>query len=131
MLVILLSAFTPLQKVTAESISVLEKEGYFTTEDIVADIVFPTIDQRVIKEYGQDALIGWQWKRIQCIKYNTDHSYTVYIKIEVPSDQKELNYIEDLVKVKISPSCDSEKLNKLLCNHGFKIDVLDYKHLNE
>jgi len=47
----LLSAFTPLQTVKAETVTNVEGE-YFTTEDIVSDLVFPTIDKRVIKEYG-------------------------------------------------------------------------------
>lgn len=41
----------PTQIVKSEAIS--EVEGmYVTTEDIISDIIFPTIDKRVIKEYG-------------------------------------------------------------------------------
>jgi hypothetical protein len=127
----LLSAFTPLQTVKAESISKVE-DWYVTTEDIISDIVFPSIDKRVAKEYGRDSLFGWQWKRIVGIDYNKNHSYDVSIRIEVPSDSnKPFDYVEDLVKVRISPSCDSEKLNKQLCNHDFNIEVLDYKHLSQ
>lgn len=47
----------PKQIVKSETISNVEGM-YVTTEDIIADIVFPTIDKRVIKEYGQDSLFG-------------------------------------------------------------------------
>ncbi|MGG3467390.1 hypothetical protein ABES02_07765 [Neobacillus pocheonensis] len=100
---------------------------YFTTEDIVSDLIFPTIDKRVIKEYGGDALFDWQWQRIVGIKYNDDHSYDVSVRIQVPSKKLD-NYKEDLVKVRISPSCDSGKINKLKCNHDFKIEILEYMH---
>ncbi len=60
------------------------------------------------------------------------YSYDVDIKIEVSSERKEpLDYVDDQVKLRISPSCDSEKLNQLKCNHGFKIEILDYKHLSQ
>ena len=60
---------------------------YVTTEDIISDIVFPTIDKRVIKEYGQDTLFGWEWKRIVGITYNDNHSYDVSVRIEIPSEK--------------------------------------------
>jgi hypothetical protein len=118
-------AFTLTQVVNSET--VLNVEGmYVTTEDIISDIVFPTIDKRVIKEYGQDTLFGWEWKRIVGITYNDNHSYDVSVSIEIPFKNPD-DYKEDLVKVRISPSCDSEKLK---CNHGFDIEILDYKHLS-
>jgi hypothetical protein len=124
----LLFAFTPLQTVKAESVSKVE-DWYVTTEDIIGDIVFPTIDKRVAKEYGRDSLFGWHWKRIVSIYYNRNHSYDVSIRIEVPSDSnKPFSYVEDLVKVRIIPSCDSPKIG---CNHDFKIEILDYKHLSQ
>ena len=36
-------------------------EMYVTTEDIISDIIFPTIDKRVIKEYGGDNRLIWHW----------------------------------------------------------------------
>ena len=102
---------------------------YVTTEDIISDIVFPTIDKRVIQEYGGDAFLGWEWKRIIGITYNDNHTYDVMVKIEIPSEN-ELQTIEDVVKVRISPSCDSEKLNQQKCNHGFKVEIVEYQHLS-
>lgn len=125
---LLLSAFTSLQIVKAESISKADN-WYVTPEDIIGDIVFPTIDKRVAKEYGVDSLFGWHWKRIVGIDYNRNHSYDVSVRIEVPSDKnKPPNYVEDLIKVRIYPSCDSPKIG---CNHGFKVELLDYKHLSQ
>jgi hypothetical protein len=53
-----LFAFTPMLTVKAETVPKVE-DSYVTTEDIVSDIVFPTIDKRVIKEYGGDSLFHW------------------------------------------------------------------------
>ncbi|MFX3627983.1 MAG: hypothetical protein ACE3JR_01235 [Ectobacillus sp.] len=88
--------------------------------------MFPTIDKRVAKEYGVDSLFGWQWKRIVGITYNDNHSYDVSVRIQIPSKNPD-DYKEDLVKVRIYPSCDSPKIG---CNHDFKIEILDYKHLS-
>jgi hypothetical protein len=100
--------------------------GYVTTEDIIGDIIFPAIDNRVIKEYGGDGLFGWQSQRIVGIVYNNNHSYDISVRIQVPDDRsKPDNYAEDLVKVRVSPSCDSPKIG---CSHGFKVEVLDYQH---
>ncbi|KOR80618.1 hypothetical protein AM232_20765 [Bacillus sp. FJAT-21352] len=124
-----LFAFTPMQAVKAESVSKVEG-WYGTTEDIFGDIVFPTLDKKIEKEYGRN--LGWQWQRIVGISYNENHSYDVDIKIQVSSERNEpLDYVDDQVKLRISPSCDSEKLNQLKCNHGFKIEILDYKHLSQ
>ena len=125
---LLLVVFTPLQSVEAESVSKVEN-GYVTPEDIILDIVFPTIDKRVIKEYGGGPLFGWEWRRIDGITYNDNHSYDVSVRIQIDSKQEE--FVEDLVKVRISPSCDSGKINKMKCNRGFKIEILDYKHLSK
>ncbi|KAF0818159.1 hypothetical protein KIS4809_2961 [Bacillus sp. ZZV12-4809] len=84
LLVFFLLAFTPLQMVKAETIPKPE-DIYMTTEDIVSDLVFPTIDKRVIKEYGGDALFDWQWQRIVGINYNDNHSYDVAVRILIPS----------------------------------------------
>ena len=120
--------FTLTQVVKSETNS--EVEGmYVTTEDIILDILFPIIDKRVIKEYGQDAHISWQWKRIVGMTYNDNHSYDVAVRIEIPSKNLD-DAKEDLVKVRISPSCDSDKINKQKCNHEFEIKILDYKHLS-
>lgn len=105
-------------------------EMYVTTEDIILDIIFPDIDKRVIKEYGQNTLFDWQWKGIVDITYNDNHSYDVAVKIEIPSKNLDAAK-QDLVKVRVSPSCDSDKINKQKCNHGFKIEILDYKHLSQ
>ncbi|MBO0997466.1 DUF3888 domain-containing protein [Bacillus sp. SD075] len=124
-----LLAYTPMQAVKAESVSKVEG-WYGTTEDIFGDIVFPTLDKKIEKEYGRN--LGWQWQRIVGINYNENHSYDVDIKIQVTSERNEpLNYVDDQVKLRIFPSCDSEKLNQLKCNHGFKIEILDYKHLSQ
>lgn len=45
----LLCAFTSMQSVKAETVPKVE-DSYVTTEDIISDLVFPTIDKRVIKE---------------------------------------------------------------------------------
>ncbi|MGE7186273.1 hypothetical protein ACQKKK_20575 [Peribacillus sp. NPDC006672] len=105
-----LFAITPLQTVKAESVSKVEQEIYVTTEDIISDIVFLTIDKKVQKEYS-DNMIGWKWKRIAGIKYNDNHSFDVTVRIQVPSQHND--YVDDLVKERISPSCNSENLNKL------------------
>lgn len=118
-----------MQAVKAESVSKVEG-WYGTTEDIFGDIVFPTLDKKIEKEYGLN--LSWQWKRIVGISYNENHSYDVDIKIQVSSERNEpLDYVDDQVKLRISPSCNSEKLNQLKCNHGFKIEILDYKHLSQ
>lgn len=118
------------QNVKIEANSEVE-EMYVTTEDIISDIIFPTIDKRVIKEYGGDNHLIWHWKRIVGITYNKNHSYDVTVRIEIPSKKPNGNVIEDLVKVRISPSCDSEKINKQICNHEFKLEILEYKHLSQ
>lgn len=119
----------PMQVVKSEANS--EVEGmYVTTEDIISDIIFPTIDKRVIKEYGGGNLFDWQWKRVVGITYNYNHSYEVTVRIEISPKNHNDDVKEDLIKVRISPSCDSEKLNKQKCNHEFKIEILDYKHLS-
>ncbi|MFJ7953751.1 hypothetical protein ACIQZG_19800 [Lysinibacillus sp. NPDC096418] len=120
--------FIPKQIVKSETISNVE-EMYVTTEDIISDIIFPTIDKRVIKEYGKGSFFGWEWRRIVDITYNDNHSYDVSVRIKIDSENGD-EYKEDLVKVRISPSCDSEKLNRLKCNHGFEIEILEYKHIS-
>jgi len=122
--------FIPTQIVKSETNSEAE-EMYVTTEDIILDIIFPTIDKRVIKEYGGDNFFDWQLKRIVGITYNDNHSYDVTVKIEIPPKKLNVNVKEDLVKVRISPSCDSDKINKQKCNHGFNIEILEYKHLSK
>ena len=126
--VCLLLVFTLTQVVNSET--ALSVEGmYVTTEDIILDIVLPTVDKRVTKEYGQDTPISWEWKRIVGITYNDNHSYDVSVRIEILTENAG-DYKEDLVKVRISPSCDSDRINKLKCKHGFKVEILDYKHLS-
>ena len=129
----ILIILTSMQVAKSETITKAE-QMYVTTEDIISDIIFPTIDKRVIKEYGGDNRLIWHWKRIVGITYNENHSYDVTVKIEIPSkdiNENVENVKEDLVKVRISPSCDSEKINKQKCNHGFEIEILDYKHLSQ
>lgn len=129
----ILIILTSMQVAKSETIPKAE-EMYVTTEDIISDIIFPTIDKRVIKEYGGDNRLIWHWKRIVGITYNENHSYDVTVRIEIPSkdiNENVENVKEDLVKVRISPSCDSEKINRQKCNHGFEIEILDYKHLSQ
>ncbi|MEK3988559.1 hypothetical protein [Robertmurraya sp. FSL R5-0851] len=104
------------------------EDWYVTPEDIIRDIIFPAIDKRVIKEYGgkETSGFGWQQRRIVNIDYNNNHSYDISLTIQVPdSTNKPFEYAEDLVKVRVSPSCDSPKIG---CSHGFKVEVLDYEH---
>ncbi|MEK3995181.1 hypothetical protein MKY29_10515 [Psychrobacillus sp. FSL K6-2365] len=122
--------FTLTQVVVKSETNSVEEGMYVTTEDIILDIVFPVIDKRVIKEYGQNTLFYWEWKGIVDIAYNDNHSYDVTVKIEIPSKKLD-DAKEDLVKVRIFPSCDSGKINKQKCNHEFKIEILDYKHLSQ
>lgn len=129
----ILIILTSMQVAKSETIPKTE-EMYVTTEDIISDIIFPTIDKRVIKEYGGDNRLIWHWKRIVGITYNENHSYDVTVRIEIPSkdiNENVENVKEDLVKVRISPSCDSEKINRQKCNHGFEIEIIDYKHLSQ
>src|SRR6476620_10793321 len=58
---------------------------YVTPEDIIGDIVFPSIDKRVMQEYpGNDAAtFGWQSQRIVGIVYNNNHSYDISISLQV------------------------------------------------
>ena len=126
----ILIILTSMQVAKSETIPKVE-EMYVTTEDIISDIIFPTIDKRVIKEYGGDNHLIWQWKRIVGITYNENHSYDVTVRIEIPSKNLNENVKEDLVKVRISPSCDSEKINKQICNHEFKLEILEYKHISQ
>jgi len=104
------------------------KEWYVTTEDIIRDIIFPAIDKRVIKEYGrkESSGFGWQQQRIVNIVYNNNHSYDMSLIIKVPrNDVNTFEYSEDLVKVRVSPSCDSPKIG---CSHSFMVEVIDYQH---
>jgi hypothetical protein len=129
--IILLGVFlftiTPMHAVKAVTVPKTE-DLYVTTEDIVLDLIFPILDKRVIKEYGGDNLFDWQFQRIVGINYNDNHSYDVAVRILIPSRD---NDKEDLVKVRVSPTCDSGKINKQKCNHDFKIEILDYKHLSK
>ncbi|MFL0584617.1 hypothetical protein ACH0B6_18780 [Solibacillus silvestris] len=107
------------------------EELYVTTEDIVSDIILPIIEKRVIKEYGGDNELIWNRRGIVDITYNNNHSYDVTVRIDIPSEQLNGNGKEDLIKVRISPSCDSEKINKQICNHEFKLEILEYKHISQ
>lgn len=104
------------------------EDWYVTPEDIIRDIIFPSIDKRVMEEYpGNDAAtFGWQSQRIVGIVYNNNHSYDITLKLQVPNKRNSpLEYTDDLVKVRVSPSCDSPKIG---CSHGFKVEVIDYEH---
>ena len=102
------------------------EDNYFTTEDIITDIVFPSIDRKVVEEYGSEDAFGWQLSRIVGINYNKNHSYDVSLRVKIDIKDNPHKYTEDLVKVRIYPSCDSDKIE---CNHGFKIEMLNYEHL--
>ncbi|MEN2766909.1 hypothetical protein [Ornithinibacillus xuwenensis] len=105
------------------------EDWYVTPEDIIWDIIYPTIDKRVIKEYGgkESSGFGWRKQRIVNIVYNNNHSYDISIRIQVPNNNP-LKYVEDLVKVRVSPPCDSPKIS---CKHSFTVEVLEYKHLTQ
>jgi hypothetical protein len=102
---------------------------YVTPEDIIRDIIFPSIDKRVMKEYpgNNPATFGWESQRIVGIVYNNNHSYDVSVRLRIPMDSNSPEYAEDLVKVRVSPPCDSPKIG---CSHGFKVEVLEYKHIS-
>ncbi|MFE8697614.1 hypothetical protein ACFYKT_14830 [Cytobacillus sp. FJAT-53684] len=106
-------------------------DWYVTPEDIIRDIIFPYIDKRVMQEYPSNdyAAFRWQAQRIVGIVYNNNHSYDISISLQVPDERiAPVNYAQDLVKVRVSPSCDSPKIG---CGHGFKVEVLDYEHMNK
>lgn len=122
--VILLLAFIPYHAVEAKVATSINQEIYVTTEDIILDIIFPKVDKRVQKEY-HNKNINWQWTRITDITYINNHSYEMNVKITVDGRDGKA---EDLVKVKISLPCDSNKLN---CKGKFKVAVIDYHHLTQ
>ncbi|GIO26369.1 hypothetical protein [Ornithinibacillus bavariensis] len=126
---LLLFSLNNLVDATTEEIKPFAEDWYVTTEDIIWDIIFPAIDKKVIEEYGgqEDSGFGWQKQRIVKIVYNNNHSYDISIKIQVPTfENSPFAYSEDLVKVRIYPSCDSPKI---ACDNNFNVEVLDYKHL--
>jgi hypothetical protein len=118
-----LFAFTSIQTVSKA------EEPYVTTEDIVRDILFPIIDKKLIEEYGSDAS-SWLWQRIVGITYNDNHSYVVSVRVQTPSQNSD-KAKEDLVKVRIFPVCDSEKINKMKCNRGLKVEIIEIEHLSK
>ena len=73
--------------------------------------------KRIIKEYG-DELFSWESGRIVGIVYINKHSYDISIEVKVAEAY-------DIVKVKVTPSCDSPKIG---CSHDFKVEVLDYQY---
>ncbi|MGM0846059.1 MAG: DUF3888 domain-containing protein [Bacillota bacterium] len=123
----LIFAFTPQQNILAEANPKAE-DLYVTTEDIVLDIISPIIDKRMIKEYGDEHFFDWKLQRIIEIKYNDNHSYEVSVQVNIPSDHG--NTKEDLVKVRLSPSCDRGNSKMQRCTHGFKIEIVEFKHLS-
>lgn len=52
----------------------------------------------------------------------------VYSLLFPDSNNNPFEYADDLVKVRVAPSCDSPKI---VCSHGFKVEVLDYKLSND
>ncbi|MFD1851431.1 DUF3888 domain-containing protein [Oceanobacillus bengalensis] len=107
------------------------EDWYVTPEDIIWDIIFPVIDKRVTKEYEgkEDLSFGWKKQRIVNIVYNNNHSYDISVRVQVPENNNDpFEYAEDLVKVRLSPSCDSPKIR---CSHGFGVEVLEYKRLEQ
>ncbi|WP_051348786.1 hypothetical protein [Peribacillus kribbensis] len=87
-----------------------DDDMYVTTEDIISDIIFSSIDKRVMKEYpgNNAATFGWKSQRIVGIVYNNNHSYDVSMRIQVPDkNNSSFEYAEDSVKVRVTPSCDS------------------------
>ncbi|MFS0781478.1 hypothetical protein [Bacillus sp. 1P06AnD] len=129
-LLLLSFALFPIQAVNADSIT--KEDMYVTTEDIILDIVMPTIDKKIQKEY-HDHMVDWKFIGIMGINYNSNHSYDLEVKIAI--DPLNVNKrdipLENLAKIRISPSCDSNKINQMVCKHGFNIELLDYKHLSK
>ena len=117
-----------------EAETIKKEEGYFTTEDIVSDIIFPVLDRRVQKEY-KDEHIRWDWDGLANIQYNSNHYYDITVRVEAHpqlikgKDKYGTSY--DLAKLRISPSCDSNKINKMVCKHGFKIEIFEYERLSQ
>ncbi|GAB3789516.1 hypothetical protein [Virgibacillus kimchii] len=110
-----------------EKVKPFAEDWYVTPEDIIKDIIFSSIDKRVMQEYpGNDvAAFGWRLQRIVNIVYNNNHSYDISVKVQVPEEKNKPGYFaEDLVKVRVSPSCDSPKIS---CTHGFSVEVIEYK----
>lgn len=116
-----------LQVAHTKSVSNVEN-NYFTTEDIVVDILFPSIDKVVIEKHGSEDAFGWELERIVEINYNENHSYDISMRIKIDIKDQLHKYSEDLIKARIYPSCNSEKIE---CDHDFKIEILDYKHLTQ
>ncbi|MFD1850825.1 hypothetical protein ACFSC5_12455 [Oceanobacillus bengalensis] len=107
------------------------EDWYVTTEDVIWDIIYPAIDKRVVKEYGgkEKSSFGWGKQRIVNIVYNNNHSYDISIMVQVPDNNNNpFEYAEDLVKVRVSPSCNSPKIS---CSHAFNVEVIEYKHLGQ
>jgi hypothetical protein len=124
---VLIIAFTSQQSILAGSN--LKSAGlYVTTENIVLDIISPIIDKRMAKEYGDEHFFDWDLQRIVEINYNDNHSYDVSVQVNIPSNDD--NTIEDLVKVRVSPSCDRGNSKIQRCTHGFKIEIVEFKHLS-
>lgn len=55
---LLLVAIAPLQTAKAEPLS---EEAYVTTEDIIADIIFPPIGKKIEEEYGGNSIVLSWW----------------------------------------------------------------------
>jgi hypothetical protein len=121
-------AFIPQHNGLAESAPKAE-DLYVTTEDIILDIIVPVIDKRMLKEYGDDHYYDWQVQRIIGINYNDNHSYDVSVQVNIPSEDD--NTKEDLVKVRVFPSCDRGKIKMQNCTHGFNIEIVEFKHLSK
>lgn len=124
--VALLFAVLPSSNTQAESLSNNEN-GYVTTEDIISDIIFPSVDKKVVEEYGDEDAFGWELHRITGIKYNHHHSYDVTVRIKIDMKDNPHKFTEDSVTIRIYPPCDSEKIE---CNHDFKLEILEYQPIS-
>ncbi|WP_409250581.1 hypothetical protein V1502_10390 [Bacillus sp. SCS-153A] len=123
----LVIVFTPQQNIMAEPAS--KAEGlYVTTEDIVRDIITPIIDKKMLKEYGGQQYYDWNLQRIIGIKYNDNHSYDISVQVNIPVENA--NMKEDFVKVRVFPSCERGKIKIQRCTHGFKVEIVEFKHLS-
>lgn len=62
-----------------EKVKPFAEDWYVTPEDIIKDIIFSSIDKRVMQEYPGNgvAAFGWRLQRIVNIVYNNNHSYDI------------------------------------------------------
>lgn len=71
-------------------------------------------------------LLAGSHKGLLVMFYINNHSYDISISLKVPDESNDPDiYAQDLVKVRVSPSCNSPKIG---CSHEFKVEIVDYEH---